>query len=236
MSKLSKASVHYSKGMPQAHCGICAHFERPDACELVEGPIDAGMWCTRFSRARETQKMLFNDILKDSPSVADVHVSATGQGKRKRQRLPLVVMTAAAPAKPTTKFRIDVPIVKRDDELRTVYGWASVIAESGNVVTDHQGDRIGETELVKAAHEFVAASRHGGLLHAADDQGAAFKGGEVVESLVLTPDVQKALGVDLGKVGWFIGYRVADPDAWDLVKAGTLRSFSIGGAARREPA
>jgi hypothetical protein len=89
--------------------------------------------------------------------------------------------------------------------------------------------------MTKAAHDFMASSRHGGLLHALRDDGAPHKGGEVVESLVLTADVQKALGVDLGKTGWFVGYHVADPDAWALVKSRKLRAFSIGGIARRVP-
>ncbi len=57
---------------------------------------------------------------------------------------------------------------------------------------------------------------------------------EYVESLVFTPDVQKALGVDLGKVGWWIGGFVKADDTWADVKSGKLRTLSIGGSAVRE--
>jgi hypothetical protein len=59
-AKRSKASVDYSAGKPHAHCGLCRHFEKPDACELVEGKIDPARWCNLFSarksRARERYK------------------------------------------------------------------------------------------------------------------------------------------------------------------------------------
>jgi hypothetical protein len=183
----------------------------------------------------------FDQIIKDSPSVGDVHIANTG-GKRRRGQLPIAMIGQAAKT-PIDKSGGDVtvhftvPILKINDELRTVYGWASVNTEGGAVVTDHQGDRIDDGEIIKAAHEFMANSRTGGLLHARTASGAAHRGGGIVESIVMTPDVQKALGIDLGKTGWFVGYRVEDDDAWELVKQQppVLKAFSIAGRARRIP-
>lgn len=174
----------------------------------------------------------FIDVLKDNPGVSDVHVASTGAGARRRRRArrPALQLSDSK-----SDIRLHMPILKTNDALQTVYGWASVIHKDGQIVTDHQDDRIEEAEMVKAAHDFVTTSRHGGLLHAMTPDGQPHKGGEIVESLVLTPDVQKALGIDLGQSGWFVGYHVADPDAWTLVKAGTLKAFSIGGRARRVP-
>jgi Putative phage serine protease XkdF len=181
----------------------------------------------------------FSDIIKDSPTVSDVHTTASlGSSRRRRGQLPIsVIDTQQLPStSATTKsFSIVVPITKIDEELRTVYGWASVNTEKGLVVTDHQDDQVSDAEIVKAAHDFISNSRTGGLLHARTDEGTAHRGGDIVESLVMTPDVQKALGVDLGKTGWFIGYRVNDADAWSLVKSGVLKAFSIGGKAKRVP-
>lgn len=181
----------------------------------------------------------FAEIIKDSPSVGDVHVtSALGndQSRRRRRRAQMPISVARPVVPPVQKaLRIDVPITKFNDELRTVYGWASVNAEDGTLVTDTQDDQVEDAELIKAAHDFVSSSRAGGVLHARSAAGTAHRMGDVVESLVLTPDIQKALGVDLGKTGWFIGYRVNDDDAWELVKSGKLKAFSIGGRARRIP-
>ena len=49
-------------------------------------------------------------------------------------------------------------------------------------------------------------------------------------------DVQKALGIDLGKVGWFGAMRFRDDEVWAAVKSGKFRAFSIGGTGVREAA
>ena len=55
--KLSKASVGYSAGKPNAHCGPggrfgpkgrCQHY-RAGTCEIVAGIISPDMWCRRWS-------------------------------------------------------------------------------------------------------------------------------------------------------------------------------------------
>jgi hypothetical protein len=50
--KHTQASVDYSPGMPQSKCEICRHFLPPEACALVEGPIDPQFWCELFERAK----------------------------------------------------------------------------------------------------------------------------------------------------------------------------------------
>lgn len=123
--------------------------------------------------------------------------------------------------------RLHSEIAKIDPEQRLVYGWASVYAEAGQPVIDKQGDRISEAEVVKMAHRFISEARVAKALHTSPPVGV------VVESLVLTDDIQKALGIDLGKSGWFIGMRVDDDAAWDRVKSGELRTLSIGGKGVR---
>lgn len=127
-------------------------------------------------------------------------------------------------------FSLAGKITKFDDERRVVYGWASVIEKDGVPVVDTQDDRISEDELVKAAQEFVAAYRAGDVMH--DEK----KRSDLVESVVFTHDLQKALGIDLGQVGWFVGFKVGDDATWQRVKKGELRAFSIGGDAIREKA
>lgn len=48
-AKLSKQEVDYSIGKGESRCKNCAHFEAPNACELVAGVIDPDYWCKRFS-------------------------------------------------------------------------------------------------------------------------------------------------------------------------------------------
>lgn len=122
------------------------------------------------------------------------------------------------------------PQIKLDKGL--VYGWASIIEKDGQEITDHQGDRIVSDELVKAAHDFVSNSRQGGVLH--DEYGHQI--GHIVESVVFTKELQSHLKIDLGKVGWLIGYQITDPRVKAMAKMGVLKAFSIGGKGKREPA
>jgi phage head maturation protease len=59
------------------------------------------------------------------------------------------------------------------------------------------------------------------------------KKGEIVESIVLTREVQDALGISLDKIGWFVGFKVYDDEVWAKVKSGELRMLSIGGRGTR---
>jgi hypothetical protein len=50
--KRSKQSVNYSEGNAAEHCGICRHFQLPNACALVEGHIVPAFWCRLFARTK----------------------------------------------------------------------------------------------------------------------------------------------------------------------------------------
>lgn len=125
-------------------------------------------------------------------------------------------------------WTLEADVVKIEEEQRLVFGWASVIEEDGEAVVDKHGDVIEPAELVNAAQNFVSDFRKAKAMH----MGAPI--GEIVESLVFTDDVQKALGINLKKVGWFIGMKVHDDKIWKAFKSGELAAFSIGGFGERE--
>jgi len=126
-------------------------------------------------------------------------------------------------------------ILKVDDELRVVWGWASVISKNGKTITDTQDDQIQSEVLVKAAHEFMRESAEGGFMHVPD-----LKVGTIVESMVFTKALQDALGVKvLDKAdgqqieGWLVGFSVESEKLWKRVKSGEYAQFSIGGLAEK---
>lgn len=129
---------------------------------------------------------------------------------------------------PGDKVYGNFTVYKSDDEQKMVYGYASVIEIDGKTLIDKHGDTISEEALVKAAHIFMSRYREGKEMHKGDQVG------EVVESIVFTHDLQKALDIDLGCVGWFVGYKVHKEEVWEKVKKGELSMFSIGGRATRE--
>jgi len=120
-------------------------------------------------------------------------------------------------------------IVKLDEERRLAFGWASVSSGAdGALLVDTQGDVLDERTLEDAAIEYVIHSRQAGVMH--QKTGVA----KLVSSLVFTEDIQKALGISLGKVAWFVGFRVTDDQVWKRIKSGELRAFSIHGRAVRK--
>ncbi len=125
----------------------------------------------------------------------------------------------------------------RDDlKQGLVWGFGSVVEKDGQPVVDCQGDIMSEAELQRAAHDFMRNSRVGGAMHVRHpDTGEPLKAGEIVESCVLTRELQKAMGIDLGCVPWLVCLKVTDPTVRKMIARGQLRGFSIGGAGRRTP-
>jgi hypothetical protein len=122
-------------------------------------------------------------------------------------------------------FRCPIRVTKVDADKQYIFGWASIVIEGGNPVIDKQGDIIPVEELENAAYDFVLHSRQHGEMH--ENIGT----GSLIESIVFTEEKQRAIGIDLGMVGWWVGFHVADADTWSAHKAGKLPEFSIGGEA-----
>lgn len=114
-------------------------------------------------------------------------------------------------------------IAKIDEEKRQVFGFASV-----SVIEDRQGDTIRPDVLEKAAYDFVRTARAANVMHA----GPVI--GECIESLFITAEKAELLGIPQEHVGkWWTGYQIDDDQAWENVKNGTTRAFSIEGRGKR---
>lgn len=122
-----------------------------------------------------------------------------------------------------------VTVCKIDAPRRMVYGWAWVSTVGGQEITDRQGDVVDMGEVTDTAHDFIG-KRLLGVMHE-----NTVDIGEIRESLVFDAKLQQALGIDLGKEGWFVGAYVKDNATWARVQKGELRAFSIGGTGIREP-
>lgn len=128
----------------------------------------------------------------------------------------------------------DFMIYKSDSEKRLVFGWASISIDlDGEQLKDLQQDMIDPEDLEEAAYTYVLNFRDTGEEHIPSMR----KKGRLVESCVLTEEKQRAMGIPPGivPVGWWIGFKIEDDDAWERVKNGTYRMFSIEGKANRVP-
>ena len=125
-------------------------------------------------------------------------------------------------------------IFKTDEDKRLVFGWASIsITLAGEQLEDRQEDIIDPEDLEEAAYEYVLEFRDTGEEHIPSMR----KKGKLVESCVFTAEKQKAMGIPEGTVpvGWWIGFKIEDDAAWERVKNGTYKMFSIEGKANRIP-
>lgn len=125
-------------------------------------------------------------------------------------------------------------IYKTSDDKRLVFGWASIaITVDGEQLEDRQKDIIEPDDLEEAAYEYVLNFRDTGEEHVSTMR----KKGKLVESCVFTEEKQAAIGIPPGTipVGWWIGFKIEDDAAWERVKDGTYRMFSIEGKAERIP-
>lgn len=115
-------------------------------------------------------------------------------------------------------------IFKADEERRLVYG---VIAESG--VVDAQGDVMSARTIEDMAHDFMIRFRRFDERHSWRQISAM-----PVESWVFREDVT-LFGQLIKAVSWVIGVKISDDGAWQKVRSGDYRAFSIGGRGVRTP-
>lgn len=136
--------------------------------------------------------------------------------------------------KETEPMEKNFEIFKSDPDKRLVFGWASIsYTVDGEQLEDRQKDMIDPEDLEEAVYEYVLNFRDTGEEHIPTMR----KKGKLVESCVLTEEKQRAMGIPAGTlpIGWWIGFKIEDDDAWERVKNGTYRMFSIEGKANREP-
>lgn len=138
------------------------------------------------------------------------------------------------------EWSITGDIVKLDEDKRLAFGFFSVTEKNGVRVEDTEGDRIRTAEIEKAAYNHVLNAR------IASDRHQRMGVGDLVESMVFTPEkvdamvkCLKSMGVDatidMPVVAWWGGYYVSDEAVWKAVKAGELVAWSIGGSGVRSP-
>lgn len=122
-----------------------------------------------------------------------------------------------------------ISVAKADRRRNLVFGWANVAMTPEGQVEDHQGHLIDVEDLEEAAYNFAVKYRVTGDSHMSEGFG------ELVESLVVTPDKIEKAGFPPEMLGhWWVGFRVP-PEHWDSVVNGDRRMFSIQGRARLEP-
>lgn len=121
-----------------------------------------------------------------------------------------------------SNFEKRVEVLKVDDSLGVVLGWAIICKENGEPYFDAQSDHIPEDAMFKAAVGFMENSRATREMHAGEaDSTCLF-------CFPLTEDVAKAFGLETKQTGLLVGYK-PPPDVLAKFKSGEFTGFSIGG-------
>jgi hypothetical protein len=193
--------------------------------------------------ARELRGMRRKGEKSKIKSIKDKIIKAYADGSITRvQAESLTDRLAKAAANVVHDVTWGGDISKVDSDKRQVFGWASVTHVDGQPVVDRQLDFMPLDELEKSAYEYVIESRTAGDMHRRVNKGLlgqdqAFKAGEMIESMVVTPEKLKAMGLpgDSVNPGWWVGFKINDDDIWSKIKSGERRGFSVHGAGKRTP-
>lgn len=133
---------------------------------------------------------------------------------------------------PVAKFRTEVHIAKTTPRKNMVFGWANLpYTPDGTQIYDYQGHAIDLEEIEDTAYNFTISRYGTGDMHTSEQFG------ELVESMIFTPEKQAEIGIPPGIVppgAWWIGFKVP-PEYWDSVVSGERTMFSIEGSARLDP-
>jgi len=136
-------------------------------------------------------------------------------------------------------WEVDFEVMKAEPDKQLVFGFCSTTTKNGQPILDKQGDIIRTDDIEKAAYDFVLYSRTQGDMH--ERKGV----GRLIESMIFTKEKEQAINqylaeegtggsINLGLEGWWLGFRVDDPETWANIKAGNLPEFSIGGRGERK--
>ena len=124
-------------------------------------------------------------------------------------------------------------IAKTDEDKQYIFGWAQVAETAdGRVIEDYQNDIVDIADLEEAAYNHVLNFRSSGEKH----NPQLREKGRLIESCVFTKEKQEAIGIPPGTVpqGWWVGYYIEDSNAWQKVKSGEYKMFSVEGTGLRE--
>lgn len=112
------------------------------------------------------------------------------------------------------RIGVERSTMKSEDERQLVWGIASITTMDGMPVTDLDGDQFTTRAMEDFTIDLIKNQRAGKFEH----EGEACN--HIVQALVLSEDLQKALGFDLGYEPLVVCTEVPDPAAWAEVKEG----------------
>ena len=131
-------------------------------------------------------------------------------------------------------YNIEPESMIKDEEQHLLFGWAYVSHNAdGTQVVDHSGEFVKEEnfgDLEMATYAYNIAFRDGDIRHNCKASGV------LIESLVMTKEKQKAMGIPDGIVptGVWLGFYFPEDKDWNTIKSMKKPMFSLYGSAVKE--
>lgn len=129
----------------------------------------------------------------------------------------------------TVEFSRTSELLKVNDELGLVFGFAILCKVDGEPYIDLQNDHVPEDAMLKAATDFMLHSQISGDMHARSDDKEPIPDGRVVFAFPLTEEIAKSLDIETQRTGLLIAMKPS-PEVLKKFKDGTYTGFSIGGS------
>lgn len=129
----------------------------------------------------------------------------------------------SASAQQHTQDQFGARVVKVDDSLGLVFGYAIVCKVDGEPYYDLQGDHIPESVMLSAVAEFMASpDRVAKEMHDGDAIG------QILMMWPMTEEIAKALDIEVQATGALVAMKPSE-SVLKRFQSGELTGFSIGG-------
>lgn len=222
-----------TRGGAKAHLQAAARMD-----VLRDSAVQTYRWHSTESAKDIAQMMDDETYLTADEAVRMGFATRKIAGKFEKSRFPASVVAdlklparMAEFAKELTQPARAFVITKADPVKKQCFGWASVaVTVDGEAIVDAHDHVIEPGDLEQAAYGFVMLHRD------LDERHTAPVRGTVIESMVVTPDKLKAMGLPTNALpqGWWVGFQITDDAVFAKVQSGEYTMFSIAGTASLE--
>jgi len=119
-------------------------------------------------------------------------------------------------------------ILKVDESLGLVFGFAIICKEEGEDHFDHQADHIPESVMLKGSLDFAKSGRVAKEMHEGDQIG------DITFMFPLTTEIASSLDIVTKRTGLLIAMQPESTEVLQKFASGEYTGFSIGGTAVNE--
>ena len=178
----------------------------------------------------KTMNTYFGTYPEDPPiagvATEDLTTSAIGwllYGGKAGKQWASRILKSQEDGEASSEFTIGGEILKVDEELGLVMGWAIISTEGGEDYFDKQGDHIPDESMLNASVDFMKNSRVAKEMHVGEEKGT------VVFAWPMTAEIAKVFDIETNKTGLMIAMLPED-GVLEKFKSGEYTGFSIGGS------